>query len=87
MEYLNPEPPKDNVICRNCGSDSLWYSKHINWGPKAGTVYHYKIHCNGCQKSYHVERNWYVFEKVKEVPWNKSKSFIKMEQAQKLGLF
>lgn len=66
---------EDWLDCRKCGSDNLGYEKIIGYGEKMGIVYHYKVRCNDCRTSYHVQRNNYVFEKVKDKPWTKSKSY------------
>lgn len=42
-----------------------------------GQGYHYKVSCLDCRKSYHVERCKEIYEKVKDLPWLKSKKTIK----------
>jgi len=66
--------------CRKCNSDSMDYTKHINYGPKMGNVYHFKAHCLACGKSYHVSRTSQVFDKVKDKNWIKSSSKIMQER-------
>lgn len=72
-----PYLPKreDWIDCRKCGSDNLIYEKIIGYGEITGIVYHYKVRCKNCRTSYHVKRNNYVFERVKDKPWIKSKSY------------
>jgi late competence protein required for DNA uptake (superfamily II DNA/RNA helicase) len=70
--------------CRHCNSDNVEYTKHLGWGEKTGTVYHYKLWCNDCKKVYHVKRTSAVYEQVKDQPWIKSSSVKRMEFKQQL---
>lgn len=63
--------------CRYCKSNSLFFTKHLNWGPKMGNCYHYKVHCKSCHKSYNVERCKEIFDKIKDKNWIYSKSYKK----------
>lgn len=75
---------EDKIGCRKCGSNKVSYTKHLGWGEKMGTTYHYKLHCDNCGTKYYVKRDREVFEKVVDKQWIKSKSVLKMELKQKL---
>lgn len=59
--------------CRNCNSEDVRFTKHMNWGPKIKT-YHYRLHCNDCKRSYHTARTKEIFDLVKGQRWILSKN-------------
>ena len=63
--------------CRHCGSKNLSFSKWIQWGPNMGKSFHYRIKCADCRKSYSVKRDKEMFEKVKNLRWQVSKTTYK----------
>lgn len=65
------------ITCRKCGSDKVFFTKHINWGPVAGNVYHYKLHCDSCHTKYNLERCKEIYEQVKDLDWIYEKSYRK----------
>jgi hypothetical protein len=66
---------EQDSFCKYCDSPNLSYSKCMGYGEKMGVVYHYKIKCNSCSKSYHTKRTPNVYDKVKDQHWKKSKSY------------
>lgn len=90
MEYLNKlfhesnmqiEPKKEKEgVCRYCGYSGVVYSKIIGFGKKQGKVYHYKLTCYNCDKSYKVKRTAFVYKKVKDKAWEFSKSYKKQRK-------
>lgn len=87
--FERPIEYKERIVdkfgeCRYCKSNAVDYVKVLGWGKKMGKVYHYKLICTTCGKSYHVKRTKEVFEKVKNTPWIKSKAVKKMEFKQTL---
>ena len=60
--------------CRHCDSMNLVLSKWIYKDHTTNdNLYHYKAKCGDCKKSYHLPRNQYVFDKVKNLNWSYSK--------------
>ena len=75
MDEANKKPKENKPgVCRNCQSTKVDYTKHMGFGMKMGKVYHYKLHCDNCHKSYHIKSDSYVYNKVKDKPWILSKS-------------
>ena len=74
---------QENSTCRYCDSKNLDYSKYFYWGKRAKT-YHYGIRCLDCKNVYKVERNKFVYERVKDKSWIYSKNALK--KLQKLRL-
>ena len=61
--------------CKQCGSDKLFFYKYM-W---ENQTYHYKVWCQKCDVKYGVERNKYVYEKVKDMPWVYSSTILKQK--------
>jgi len=66
--------------CRHCCSENVEFTKHIGYGEKMGVVYHYKCYCLDCGKRYYVRRSKYIFDKIKDDNWIKTKSYKKYKQ-------
>ena len=65
--------------CRHCNSINLILNKWIYTNHSNGNnEYHYKAKCKDCKKQYHLPRNKYVFEKVKNLDWQYSKKSIEL---------
>lgn len=68
------EKKEDITICRHCKSSNTEFIKTLGFGKKQGNVYHYKLICEDCGKTYHVKRCKEVFDKVKDSKWIYSKN-------------
>ena len=73
--YTTPPTEINCSSCRYCNSENLDYVKFLHWG-KIKT-FHYGIKCKDCKRRYKVERNKFIYEKVKDKPWIYSKNALR----------
>ncbi len=73
--FKNLDAPTRGDKCRHWKSSDIYYTKTMGFGKSMGKVYHYKLICNECEKSYFVKKDKHVYEQVKDLPWDYTKSY------------
>ena len=80
MGFFKKETTKiTQNVCGKCDSSDIEFIKIIGYGEKEGVVYHYMIKCHSCRKAQFIPRTQEVYEKVKDIPWRKTKAYKKYE--------